>query len=102
MDDKTASFAVVDMKKRTSTIPRSLSREHALGELGNAIVDLNNAKAAVSTQQSQLINSLVNFEETLKSSYFFKEFMKMSPSISAGVDLNCAQINFDDLSTIIC
>lgn len=48
------------------------------------------------------INSLVNFEEGLKNSSLLKEFFKMSPSIPAGLDMDCTQIDLDDFSTIIC
>lgn len=48
------------------------------------------------------INSLVTFEEGLKNSSLLKEFFKMSPSIPAGLDMDCTQIDLDDFSTIIC
>ena len=53
-------------------------------------------------QDSKHVTNLVHFEELLKSHEVFKELFKMSPSIPHGLDLNCTQVNLDDLSTIIC
>mmetsp|Transcript_22920 Transcript_22920/g.35275 ORF Transcript_22920/g.35275 Transcript_22920/m.35275 type:complete len:109 (+) Transcript_22920:3563-3889(+) len=48
------------------------------------------------------ILSLMDFEQRLKSNSVIKEFLKMSPSIPNGFDMNCTQVNVDDFSTIIC
>ena len=48
------------------------------------------------------INHLIDFEEILKKNENFKQFMKMSPSIPYGFDMNCANVDENDFSTIIC
>ena len=45
---------------------------------------------------------LMDFEERLKKNESIEEFMKMSPSIPSGFDLNCCNVDVDDFSTIIC
>lgn len=43
-----------------------------------------------------------DFEERLKKNEHIKTFMKMSPSIPNGFDMNCTNVDVDDFSTIIC
>ena len=48
------------------------------------------------------INEIVEFEERLKKNESILQFMKMSPAIPNGYDMNCAMVNENDFLTIIC
>lgn len=48
------------------------------------------------------VAALTEFEERLKKHPSIKQFMKMSPSIPNGFDMNCANVDVDDFSTVIC
>lgn len=51
---------------------------------------------------SDAVAALTEFEERLKKHPSIKQFMKMSPSIPNGFDMNCANVDVDDFSTVIC
>lgn len=48
------------------------------------------------------VTALTEFEERLKKHPSIKQFMKMSPSIPNGFDMNCTNVDVDDFSTVIC
>ena len=47
-------------------------------------------------------NWIFDFENRLKENALIKKFMSISPSIPCGFDLNCTNVDENDLSTIIC
>jgi len=57
----------------------------------------------INDKQSTInILHLIDFEDRLKKHKSLLEFMKMSPAIPNGFDMNCAMVDENDFMTIIC
>ena len=70
-----------------------------------SFITRSNSQAALDPETATLtaqISGLINFEERLKNNQMLKDFFKMSPSVPAGLDMDCTQIDLNDFSTIIC
>jgi len=54
------------------------------------------------TKDDVNIKEIIEFEERLKKNEALCQFMKMSPAIPNGFDMNCAMVDDNDFLTIIC